>query len=512
MSSTDLAVSGGTGGTEARLDDLEAVGGLLLRVATRVAALAAGAGSAAGPGLSATAPLSPLTFLAAEQALLSATAMLAAAGVRLAGLGAAACAAAAAYRATEATVTAAQRAAEHQLARAAGTVAGWLGGPILALALPASLAVPRPGPPAPAGAECVPAGPPGPEVAAGALAARLLAARPGLVEHLVDATPSGLAGLVRSGSTPIAGSTGFGTALLGAETTALIAVLGPPTDVPGTAAAVARAGRLSPLLHEPGVVRARPIGPPRPGRAPGGVAEVLAGLQQVSTDSDECAPGLLRSTPQARIRVQRLDPPGGRRAWIVSVPGTRTWSPVAGTNPLDLTGNLRAMGQQRTAAGSAVLAAMRRSGVRPGEPVLLAGHSQGGLVAADLAADPAVRREFAITHVVTAGSPIALDPIPAGVEVLALEHDDVVPRLDGAPNPAGPNWVTVTRAASGDPALPAAGPMPNHGLAGYVRTAGLVDASGDPSLVAWRQGAAAFLAGPGDPARSQDFDAERVLR
>jgi hypothetical protein len=52
--------------------------------------------------------------------------------------------------------------------------------------------------------------------------------------------------------------------------------------------------------------------------------------------------------------------------------------------------------------------------------------------------------------------------------------------------------------------------MPNHSLAGYARTAELVDASDDPSLVAWRRTAAAFLAGPGAPSQSQDFDAERL--
>jgi pimeloyl-ACP methyl ester carboxylesterase len=241
----------------------------------------------------------------------------------------------------------------------------------------------------------------------------------------------------------------------------------------------------------------------------------VTGLRQVSTESDECTPGVLRSRPQARIRVQRLEHPGGGRSWIVSVPGTRTWSALAGPNPLDLTGNVRAMAQQRTAAGAAVLAAMRQAGVGPGEPVLLAGHSQGGLVAADLAADPVARREFDITHLVTAGSPIARDQIPADVEVLALEHDDLVPRLDGAPNPAGPNWVTVSRPASADPqlrAVAADSPMPGHSLAGYARTAALVDASSNPSLLAWRRGAAAFLAGPAGAAEVRVYDAERVLR
>jgi hypothetical protein len=479
-------------------------------VAARAGALAA------SPGLAGTAPASPGTYLAAERALLSAVTGphgLGPVAARLAALGVAARAAAAAYREAESAVTGAQRQAEHEVARAAGTLVGLVSqvaaGPVLGVGL-GLVAAARNSPPA-AGPPCVPAAPDSGVGLPGTLAWRLLGQRAGLIEHLVDATPSALTGLLHASDVQAPGVPALDRALLGTGSAAVLAVLGPPSDVPGTAAALSGLGRVSPLLHESGRVRARAVGAPRAARSPSGVAAVMVGLDEVSTASDECAPGLARSRPLARIRVQRLDRPDGGRSWIVAVPGTRTWSPVTGPNPLDLTGNVRAMAQQRTAAGSAVLAAMRQSGVRPGEPVLLAGHSQGGLVVADLAADPAVRREFTITHVVTAGSPVARDPIPADVEVLALEHDDLVPQLDGAPNPATPNWVTVTRAASADPAVQRIpSPMPNHSLAGYVRTAAAVDASDDPSLVVWRRTAAPFLPGPAAPSTEQDFDAERV--
>ena len=73
---------------------------------------------------------------------------------------------------------------------------------------------------------------------------------------------------------------------------------------------------------------------------------------------------------------------------------------------------------------------MRDAGIGSDEPVLLVGHSQGGIEAAWIASHSS---EFSVTQVVTAGSPIAvLGDYPAGTQVLSLEHHgDVVPLLDG---------------------------------------------------------------------------------
>ena len=86
------------------------------------------------------------------------------------------------------------------------------------------------------------------------------------------------------------------------------------------------------------------------------------------------------------------------------------------------------------------------AGVRPDEPVMLVGHSEGGIVAVNAACHAAASRDFDITHVDTAGAPIGdvARRLPATVRVLALEHDaDLVPHLDGATNPDRPNITTV---------------------------------------------------------------------
>ncbi len=163
--------------------------------------------------------------------------------------------------------------------------------------------------------------------------------------------------------------------------------------------------------------------------------------------------------------------PDGGSAWVVVVPGTQEWSPRAGPNPFDLTTDVRAVTGDATVAAAGVAAALDlvRSGSprsRPGDPVLLVGHSQGGILAAALAADAGFRRRHRVTHVVTSGAPVGIVPVPDSVRVLSVQHaDDPVHRLDLTPNPARSSWVTVE--------APAAGPsvdVRRHGLETYVRT------------------------------------------
>jgi hypothetical protein len=91
--------------------------------------------------------------------------------------------------------------------------------------------------------------------------------------------------------------------------------------------------------------------------------------------------------------------------------------------------------------------------------------------------------------------------VPGDIPVLSLEHtEDPVPVLDGTRNVDRGSWVTVTAEAAGLPRHPAGGPaepVVAHRLELYRRTAAAVDGSADPSLVAWREGLAPFLAGPG---------------
>ena len=97
-----------------------------------------------------------------------------------------------------------------------------------------------------------------------------------------------------------------------------------------------------------------------------------------------------------RVRVLETSRPGGGSAWVVVVPGTQEWSPRAGPNPFDLTTDVRALAGEATLAAAGVAAALTLARSRSGratadDPVLLVGHSQGGILAAALASDPASR-------------------------------------------------------------------------------------------------------------------------
>ena len=104
---------------------------------------------------------------------------------------------------------------------------------------------------------------------------------------------------------------------------------------------------------------------------------------------------------------------------MVVVPGTQEWSPRAGANPFDLTTDVRAVTGDATLAAAGVAAALdlaaagRVGRSTAADPVVLVGHSQGGILAAALASDAGFTARHRVTHVVTSGSPVGLFPVPA---------------------------------------------------------------------------------------------------
>ena len=252
--------------------------------------------------------------------------------------------------------------------------------------------------------------------------------------------------------------------------------------LPGPDATARLAGVLATPFHD-GVadVTAQPAmptddrsGPPR------STADLIRGL--ALRDLHDAAGGA--------VDVRILSSSSGRRV-IVDITGTTMWNldPRRRTSHAsDMSTNLRAMANQSSVFERGVIQALRRAGVRPDEPILLVGHSQGGMIAARLAADLAVSSEFCVTHLLTAGAPIGLADIPRSVSVLSLQNrGDVVPELDGARNPQRANWITVQAERGGHTVLS------EHSLQSYLAAAGDLDRSADPSLRYWRATAAGFL-------------------
>ena len=181
---------------------------------------------------------------------------------------------------------------------------------------------------------------------------------------------------------------------------------------------------------------------------------------------------------EGTIEVQTIRTPDGSVRHVVYLPGTddlatTPWGQDGDVR--DLGTNFQLVGGQDNAYQQGVLDAMRQAGIRAGEPVALVGHSQGGMVAAALAAQGS---PYSVSHVVTAGSPTAhLEGFPPGSHVLSLEnHGDVVPLLDGEDNPDSAEQVTV-RFDDGVASI-----VGDHDLRHYVDGAVAVQNSHDPSI------------------------------
>ena len=275
----------------------------------------------------------------------------------------------------------------------------------------------------------------------------------------------------------------------------------PVQDTAGTLAAMEKDATV--LLGGPTALVVSRVPGTRLGTPPTSAAEVLELV-------DEQYPA--RGGEPGSVAVQELTHADGSRSWVVAIPGTQEAVP-AGANPADMRSNLELVAEQPDDISRLVEQAMRAAGIAPDEPVLIAGHSQGGIAAVSVAADSSTRSHYDVQAVLTAGSPVAGITLPAGVESLHLEHDqDAVPILDGAPNPDTRSRTTVVRdlTASADPRDRAATSLVDaHSLVAYERTATAAESWGDPSVQGYTDAAARVLGGAVS-ARTTVFQGVRV--
>ncbi len=223
------------------------------------------------------------------------------------------------------------------------------------------------------------------------------------------------------------------------------------------------------------------------------------GLEDLIEDLAITAAG---DVPDGVISIQQLTGDDGRGTYVVQLPGTDDF--LSDHAVRNMGSNLNLIAGDSTAYGEAVRLAMADAGVPADAPVMLVGHSQGGMQAAALAGDPDFG--YHVTHVVTAGSPVATSGIPDDVTVLSLENTgDVVPLLDGEPGPDGAHHTTVQADVHAGSLGAADGQ--NHSLSTYESIASAADASSDPSIQAVVESmhAQGFLGDDGEPVRSQTF-------
>ena len=187
-------------------------------------------------------------------------------------------------------------------------------------------------------------------------------------------------------------------------------------------------------------------------RHAGAVPTTIAGTAAALKDAKNIVSGAGPDGAQVEnstVMVQKATDGNGRSAYSVVLTGTEKWEDGPGVH------DLKGIGQGITAQPDAALTelpqaqrmavqALQDAGIRPGDTVVLTGHSLGGIDAAGLAANRAFRERYDVAAVTTFGSPVGDFEIPEDTSVMAVEHvDDVVPTLDGVPNPDADHRSTV---------------------------------------------------------------------
>ncbi|MBX3095166.1 MAG: hypothetical protein KF680_11620 [Cryobacterium sp.] len=202
-----------------------------------------------------------------------------------------------------------------------------------------------------------------------------------------------------------------------------------------------------------------------------------------------------------QIRIERYHAPGKPDRVEVFIGGTSALGAVTGGEAWDMTSNIQAMAEGSAGSARAVLEAMRLAGVTADTPIVFTGYSQGGLLAAQLAASG----DWNTAGLVTVGAPAGQIAVPSDVAYLAIEHtDDLVPALGGRFVHSEP--LVIRRRFFEGPIDVSERLLPAHELTNYVRTAQLVDKEPDARIRSIVEG----LAAEGYTVTSTMYRADRV--
>ena len=162
---------------------------------------------------------------------------------------------------------------------------------------------------------------------------------------------------------------------------------------------------------------------------------------------------------------------GYGRQFVVYVPGTQSFS-LGGVNPLNIRSGLAGLGGAVMPSQQAVQDALAQLDAGYGDRVLFVGHSQGALIAGNLAQST---QPYEVSGLISFGGPIS--HLNLDVPTIAISHQgDPVATLGGGVNPMRENWVTV----SGDTDFKTM--VDAHRMAGYEGTASELDDSDDPGF------------------------------
>lgn len=135
------------------------------------------------------------------------------------------------------------------------------------------------------------------------------------------------------------------------------------------------------------------------------------------------------------IRIERYEDDGGSR-FEVYLSGTNFQGDES--DPWNVASNIDLATSGSSPSLQAVRIAMESAGITRATPVVLSGHSQGGLIALAIAES----REFGVDAVITVGTPVGVVPDVSGIPTIHIVHpEDPVPAIGGLIDPGSSTWI-----------------------------------------------------------------------
>lgn len=143
------------------------------------------------------------------------------------------------------------------------------------------------------------------------------------------------------------------------------------------------------------------------------------------------------------IEIQKYTQNDGTVTWGVFVRGMDDLT-IGSNSPFSAENNLVLAQGEHSSGMALVESAMQQAGIPVGAAVGLYGHSEGGTVAASLAADSTFRRRYDLRNVTTFGSPVAgITPDPPVPMLNVQNQDEIISSLAGVAPPDSPERVTI---------------------------------------------------------------------
>ena len=132
-----------------------------------------------------------------------------------------------------------------------------------------------------------------------------------------------------------------------------------------------------------------------------------------------------------------------KNSWTILIRGTQRWD-GASSNIQDQVTNFASIGKIHNDQYNAIKTALKMNGIKHTEPIEFVGHSQGGIIATQLASSSSLNKKYNIVSLTTFGSPTGGYKIPKNIHAMHFENlSDPVPSLDGKMNPVTRTRTTI---------------------------------------------------------------------